>query len=888
MNNILPSGKARIGQNEFDDKLSFELRSTIAGEHAGLVLNSPADALFRNYFNTFVGYQSGRNSVYSKNSTFIGYNAGNDISIGSNNIYLGNEFYDEDENVFRKTRYDVLSIGINNKTNTNSITVGTQNRNLGYKNIVSGIGNNLKDNENILIGCDNDSSNNSSITLGSYNFNSGFKNIVSGHGNRVTNSENILIGHDNITSNILHSIIIGKNNVLQDTVDYINIGNNLTYPYKINIGDTFLKYSTSNDDMIFLGLHSSNVTSTAIGFLNTEIDFSSNFPYLSSNRHSLYVKNGTYTDKLTIGKFDSSNVNKYSISLTCPLELISNIEYVLPQFPENYKDMFLTTDDNGIMSWKEVNVQAQIDDNLNLDKIRNGTSNQYIQNGVYKSNLHVDGLLVVNKLQVLGTDVTNYNTQYVQQYNANMSNYTIIEIDKKIANLRSIYDQQIENITSNIQTLIDEIEVSNGVINNLYTDKVILKDPETQKTVNITFKNNELVFESDGVRLNVFGSGEQRILNQHIWMFFSLSSAQFDITDIPFLTNIENTNLSKVLYVSIRSTEMENIVIYSVMLVLDFNSSKVIQNVSFHILYSYYPCDTLTYDVIENILFLLNNTIEINENNINVELSNDNQITMMAKNLNIDIPMLFWKKETDVSTQYDIYTIQYKHINDNTKCKVFQISLTSSSSGESIIIYSAIVYAIYNSSNVFIGIFYHLIYSHYEPSTIRIIENNGISNEIKFSNNSIKIENAVISILLENDCKIFLSSESTTYSEKLAVPFWSIQTSEPKTYDIEKLSLVKSLSDSNIMNRIFDVSIFTKDFFVYSACINIQYDIISKQQLNLISCENFSYLSLEEIKPIYKNNVQIGLTVMGTEISFDNNALIVNTTEEYTVSIVSY
>jgi hypothetical protein len=875
MNNILPSGKARIGQNEFDDKLSFEFRSTIAGENAGLSLNSPSDALFQNYFNTFVGYQSGRNSVYSKNSTFIGYNAGNDISIGSNNIYLGNEFYDEDENVFRKTRYDVLSIGINNKTNTNSITVGTQNRNLGYKNIVSGIGNNLKDNENILIGCDNDSSNNSSITLGSYNFNSGFKNIVSGHRNRVTNSENILIGHDNITSNILHSIIIGKNNFLQNTVDYINIGNNLTYPYKINIGDTFLKYSTSNDDMIFLGLHSSNVTPTAIGFLNTEIEFSSNFSYISSNRHSLYVKNGTYTDKLTIGKFDSSNINKYSISLTCPLELISNIEYVLPKFPENYKDIFLTTNDRGIMSWKEIDVQTQIDDNLNLDKIRNGTSNQYIQNGVYKSNLHVDGLLVVNKLQVLGTDVTNYNTQYVQQYSANMSNYTVQEIDKKIADLRNIYDEQIANI-----------KISNGVIDNLFTDKVILKDRDTQKTVNIIFKNNELILESDGIRMNVFGS--KPILNQHIWMFFSLSSAQFDITDIPFLSNIENTNFSKVLYVSIRSTEIENIVIYSVMLILDFNSSKAIQNVSFHILYSYYPCDTLTYDVIANILFLSNNTIEIIQNNINVELSNDNQITMMAKNLNIDIPMLFWKKETDVSTQYDIYTIQYKHINDNTKCKVFQISLTSSSSGESIVIYSAIVYATYNSSNVFIGIFYHLIYSHYEPSTIRIIENNGIPNEIKFSNNSIKIENAVISIILENDCKIFLSSEFPTYSQQLKVPFWSIQTSEPKTYDIDNLSLVKSLSDSDVMNRIFDVSIFTNDFFVYSACINIQYDIISNQQLNLESSENFSYLSLEEIKPIYKNNIQIGLTIMGTEISFENDILIVNTTEEYTVSIVSY
>ena len=881
MNNILPSGKARSGQSEFDDKISFDLRSTITGEYAGMSLNSPSDAFFRNYFNTFIGYQSGRNSVYANNSTFIGYNAGNDISIGSNNIYLGSEFYDEDFIEFRKTRYDVLSIGLNNNTYTNSITIGAQNRNLGYKNIISGIGNNLRDNENIILGCDNISSNNSSITLGSYNFNSGFKNIVSGFGNRVTNSENILIGHDIITSNILHSIIIGKNNFLQNTSNYINIGNNLTYPYKINIGDTFLRYSSSNDDMIFLGLHTSNITPTGIGFLDTEIQFSSNFSYLSPNKHSLYVKNGAYTDKLTIGKFDTSNINKHSVSLSCPLELTSNLEYILPKFPETYTDMFLTTDNQGSMSWKKINVQSQIDNNLDLDKIRNGTSNQYIQNGVYKSNLHVDGLLVVNKLQVLGTELTNYNTQYTQQYSTNMSNYTMNEIDNKINNLRSTYDDQIENIISNIQTLIDEIEVS-----NLYTDKVILKDPETQKSVDITFRNNELIFESDGVRLNVFG--QQGILNQHIWMFFSLSSAQFNITDIPFLTNVENTNFSKVFYVSIRSTAIENIVIYSFMLILDFNSYKIIENVSFHILYSYYSFDTLTYDVIANILFLFNNTIEINENNINVELSTDNQITIMAKNLNIDIPMLLWKKETDVSTQYDISTIQYKQINDNTKCKVFQISLISSSSGESIVIYSAIVYATYNSSNVFIGIFYHLIYSHFEPSTIRITENNGIPNEIKFSNNSIKIENALMNIILENNCKMFISSETVTSAERLTVPFWSRQTSESKTYNIDELSMVKSLNNSNILNRIFDVSIFTNEYFIYSVCINIQYDIISRQQLDLEYSETFSYLSLDEIKPIYKNNIQIGLSIMGTDISVDNNILIVNITEECTVSVVSY
>jgi hypothetical protein len=867
MNNILPSGKSRVEQNAFDNKISFDLRSTIIGENAGGSLKTRSDAYLQNYFNTFVGYQSGQNAMYAKNNTLIGYNAGNDVYIGSNNIYIGNEVDNKTRFSFRRQAYDVLSVGLNNTTSDNSVTLGSQNQNIGTKNIVQGIKNIVYNGDNIVIGCDNSASNSSSsIIMGRHNILSYVTNS-----NIANNNRNIIIGSDNITSNVSHSVIVGKQNILYNAANYINIGNNLKYSEKINIGDTFIKSSVPNhDDIIFVGLHSCNITSTAIGFLDDDIDIYSNYSYLASNNQSLYVKNGLYTDKLTLGHYDASNINQYSISLLCPEEIEKNSSYMLPSLPIKKDGMFLTSDDGGNMSWKEIDVQTQIDNNLNLDKIRNGTSNTYIVNGVVKSNLHVDGLLVVNKLQVLGTDVTNYGNGPVK-YSANMSNYTIGEVNKKLSDLQELFNSKLEQI--------------NNEIISLTTKRIVLQDPETENEMTISFRNNILVFESNGV---VFNEIQRTVVfEQYTWKYHSATSAQYDITNIPLFAIVDaNTLHSKVVYLSIKSTEIENIILYSIMLILTYNSSEILQDVSFHVIYAYYSCDTL--ETFSNLIFFSENSIEVNGNNLNIELTNHCEITMIAKDLNIGIPTSLWKKETSTSTQYDISVIPYKHIDEYTRYKAFNISIISSQQEDSVVLYSAIVYSMYNSSNVFIGIFYHLLYSHKEPFTIHEVTNNNISNEVRFANNSIKIDNSTMYVTLDHNCRITMLSTRIDEMKDLKIPFWAIKTSENIEYDISELSNVKTFQNSAITNKSFDVSIYTNDFFAYSVHINVPFDIIYKNQYDLELTETYSYLPLDKINKIYKNEITVGISVFDVKIQFSENKMLIETQYPYQVSVVSY
>ena len=866
MNNILPSGKSRVEQNTFDNQISFDLRSTVIGENAGASLKARSDAYLQNYFNTFVGYQSGQNAMYAQNNTFIGYNAGNDIYIGSNNIYIGNEFVDVNTFSFRRQAYDVLSVGINNTTKDHSVTVGSENQNMGRKNIVQGIKNNVYNDDNVVIGCDNSATNvTSSIIMGRHNILDYVENS-----NMTNNDTNIVIGSDNITSNVSYSIIVGKQNILHDALNYINIGNNLKYSEKINIGDTFIRSSSSNhEDIIFIGLDSCNITSTAIGFLDEDINLYSNYSYLLSNHHSLYVKNSLYTDKLTLGHYDTSNINQCAISLLCPDEIESNASYILPYLPNKNDGMFLTSDEGGNMSWKEIDVQTQINTNLDLDKIRNGTSNTYIVNGVVKSNLHVDGLLVVNKLQVLGTDVTNYGNGPVR-YSANMSNYTMGEVDRKFLELQEFFNSKIEQI--------------NNEIISLTTKRIVLQDPITENEMTISFRNNILVFESNGV---VFNEIQRTVFfEQYTWKYYSATSAQYDITNVPLFAHVDMNSLySKVVYLSIKSTEIENIVLYSIMIFLTYNSSEVLQDVSFHIIYAYYSCDTI--ETVSNLIFLSRNIIEVNGNNLSIELTNHCEITMIAKDLNIGIPTSLWKKETYVSTQYDISVIPYKPIDEYTRYKVFNISIISTED-DSVVLYSAILYTMYNSSNVFIGIFYHLLYSHKEPFTVHEVTNNNISNEVRFSNNSIKIENSIMYVTLDHNCRITMSSTCIDETKDLKIPFWAIKTSETLDYDISELSNVKTFQNSSITNKSFDVSIYTNDFFALSVHINVPFDIIYKNQYDLELTETYSYLPLDKINMIYKNEIKVGISIFDVKIQFSENKMTIETQYPYEVSVVSY
>jgi hypothetical protein len=411
MNSILPSGLPRYNTANLTDNIKFENQSVIIGEYAGRDIKQAAD-ISKNYFNTFVGYRAGQNSVSVGDTIFLGAQAGMNLYNGSNTIILGREA----DNGSFVSAYNMLSLGYFNKTETNSISVGSYNTTNGYL----------------------------SLSAGKYNTATGDNNVTLGNGNQYIGSYNVNIGNKNALSGMQNCICIGNN--INDSgilaagrtgglTDAIIIGNNLVATsdtLQMNIGNTLLKDAQG----IYVGQGTSNVY---IGFQQGD-----ETP-LTSNMYSLYTKNGLYVaDRLAIG----------GVTLISNSNLATDVEYILPVLPDNVKDttnVALSLDANNQMIWRrlyqntdelpqgnanlyyndarvDARVEAKFHEKFNpyfdirlyemtptitLDRVKNGTSNQMIVNNKFQGNLALTGSLavaeklnvnhlIVNKIEVLG------------------------------------------------------------------------------------------------------------------------------------------------------------------------------------------------------------------------------------------------------------------------------------------------------------------------------------------------------------------------------------------------------------------------------------------------------------------------------------------------------
>lgn len=429
-NTITADGNSRFSTNSLTDYIFFDNRSAIVGENAGDNLNASYS-----YYNTLLGYKSAERSIYSYLNTFIGAEAGANIQKGSSNIIIGKEYM----KVLSNNTYspistsNIISLGINNKTSDNSISIGHSNSNIdtyslsiGRQNIIKGKWANCIGNYNNFIASDE------SIIIGNKN---GLLNVNSGH--------NVLvIGNSNVYDKQLkYEKLLSKQPIL--------IGNNLNNDNEhciINIGDTFVKYDDYvNNEYVLIGAKGnySNLPNVAIGFNYTDITCNI---INTSNDASLYVKNGVMADKIILGNYSSNAEERFEVSIGVLPNLSTNIQYYLPNLPENPNNMFLTTSNNGEMYWKYIstligggggdsgngndgglsllttddlpegnnnlyftnqNFDNRFDykiSNTTLDEIQNGTTNTYIKNGIYNRDLVIFGTLTVNKLRVLGVN----------------------------------------------------------------------------------------------------------------------------------------------------------------------------------------------------------------------------------------------------------------------------------------------------------------------------------------------------------------------------------------------------------------------------------------------------------------------------------------------------
>lgn len=474
-NTIIADGNPRFNRNSLSDYLVFDNYSAVIGENVGENLTS------RSYLNTLLGYKSAESSTYLYFNTFIGAESGANIDSGTSNIIIGKEYMQ----VLSNNKYspistsNIISLGINNKTSDNSISIGHSNSNIdnyglsiGRQNIIKGKMTNCIGNNNKLI--------------------NSHESIIIGNTNGILNEnyygDNIFIfGNSNICSKKLnYEQLLSKQPII--------IGNNLNNDNincTINIGDTFVKYDDYvNNEYILIGSkgYYNDLPNVLIG-LNYR-DITSNV-INTSNNASLYVKNGVMVDKIIFGDFSSNVTPKYEVSIGISSNITSNIHYYLPDLPDNPNNMFLTTSNNGELYWKYVtSMGGSIDmslyntDNLregnnnfyftnqrfdnrfdsvfvnkisntSLDEIQNGSINTYIKNGIYNRDLVIFGTLTVNKIRVLGVNFNPDTTLegYIEDVVYSKTIELIHTLEVENSNLKVQVEKNKQDIL-NIQQII--------------------------------------------------------------------------------------------------------------------------------------------------------------------------------------------------------------------------------------------------------------------------------------------------------------------------------------------------------------------------------------------------------------------------------------------------
>jgi len=511
-NSIGADGTPIFGFQDIENNLSFTNSSTMVGENAGDGIDK--NVLRNNILNTFVGFSSGEKALNSYLNTFIGSYSGKNVSEGSNSIIIG-------KSSGEKKTYDIISLGNENITQNNCITIGHLNNNNGYANYVAGKKNYVKGTNISCVGNRNNVSANNSLIYGNYN---------GPVGDGLESCNLIIIGNSNLSS-------INNNFTQLMKSNPILIGNNLSdnNAFTVNIGDTFVKYDDYVEkEVVFIGLDKKyEILQTAIGFKEDDIE-TSNILYSSNTVDTeidLYVKNGIQASHLTLidTNITSNELTSSSITISISSNISSNIHYVLPDYPNVPDNMFLTVDGNGEMYWKNVsnNVGGDFSDEifderfaikvseLSLDDIQNGANNNYIKNGIYNRDLVIFGTLTVNKLRVLGVNMKQDAT--FDDYINNLVDAKIFDWEKTVDDNVSLLNSKIDsleiNTSNHIANVVDNLrwflETSDSMTENisrLAMKESLANDNVFFRTFNVSIMNNDVLTHSLCVNVSYTGS----------------------------------------------------------------------------------------------------------------------------------------------------------------------------------------------------------------------------------------------------------------------------------------------------------------------------------------------------------------------------------------------
>lgn len=383
--------------------------------------------------NTLIGFEN----WVTGNSNII-HGIDNNVSNSHNSIVIGNRNLYTHSNI----NSNYLIIGNDNYIPANSIS-----SNGIY------IGNNVKtDNISLNIGntmmvFDN-TSNREIIVIGKISKYGEYSNIVCS-GYETSNSSNSS-NCSTFVDNILHTAIGYNINDIPELDTFIDNTSN-------HYGNLYVKH----------GIYTPKLT---LGNHNEE-DISIRF--VLPNK----VSSNIDTSNIDTSNIDTSNIDTSNIDTYYNSNLIT---YTLPLLPDDTNNVVLSTNSKGELYWTKVDANvdkiysllpknsdqiAQGSSNLywnadrvdtkvtskfltlfpsnfenaynaklqvlNLDQINDGTSNNYIHNGVYNKDLYICGTLTVNKLQVLGVDIKNESSlnNYISNIIQNTSNDLLKNID---------------------------------------------------------------------------------------------------------------------------------------------------------------------------------------------------------------------------------------------------------------------------------------------------------------------------------------------------------------------------------------------------------------------------------------------------------------------------
>ena len=405
--------------------------------------------------NVFLGKNAGKIAYEVNNSVFIGVDAGSTILTGNRNFSIGDD---------KCGLYEVNSlfnIGYNEIHQDNSINIGLD-----------------------VINCNNDISINNQFSL---NNKVSFNNYLIGDiiNLGIENSLNSNINIGNYNSNI--NISIGTSNKSINS-NAIIIGNDIdNFKYSLNIDNFICKYSNDNSNLIYLGIGFYNDVPIIIGSKN-ELLFDLN--------NSFIINGGLTTNIVKI-----NNDNDGSIYLNVKEYQNGNIIYYLPALPEQYENIFLTTDNEGNLNWVEITDVLILTIITQGDTICNDLNCFNIQGrGGFLTNINLNDKNTDELKQGIKNIYLTFNliTTYFYNLLSTISTNIIKETDN---NIYFSEERFLKKFTKNINSITtDNIKIGEKKFYNSndynINSKLIFK---TLTTDNIKEGNKNLFFTENGI-----------------------------------------------------------------------------------------------------------------------------------------------------------------------------------------------------------------------------------------------------------------------------------------------------------------------------------------------------------------------------------------------------